>query len=290
MSFKITLKEKPSPHFMETKPRYEVMVGDRKVDELYFNVTGYVGALMTVQGARVALPEGGISTYRRVAAQLNREAKEIEAEMASDAAELVSVEGTVDPHICKLRFTDGVEIFAASREYRAATELYGRSGVRRAFFEPQDAPEVRIDERPLKDRDFVLTTFRTEVPTRLAFAIGRLPRGLREADLARPLQKAVSDDKIAEMVERIAFIDDDALEIAGIEHDEGAVIEASRLPGGGYLSTAGPIFAERVTSTRGWPKILIPDERIEDYEKVMGRLCYRFGTEPEMSCAAGLEA
>jgi hypothetical protein len=73
--FKLTLVKRPSPHMLETKPRYDVMVNGVKKDELYYNMRGYRGALRDVQGYGIDLGEVSVAAYRREVATLNREGK-----------------------------------------------------------------------------------------------------------------------------------------------------------------------------------------------------------------------
>lgn len=73
--FRVELKETRGS-FMETKPRYEVLLNGKKVDELYFNMTGYRGALPTIYGSKLDLGESAISTWRKEIAAVNREASQ----------------------------------------------------------------------------------------------------------------------------------------------------------------------------------------------------------------------
>lgn len=57
----------------ETTPRYDVMLHGQKVDQLYFNIKGYVGYLPTPSGAKLDIGEKSISVFRREVASLNRE-------------------------------------------------------------------------------------------------------------------------------------------------------------------------------------------------------------------------
>ncbi len=57
----------------EDTPRYDVMLHGKKVDQLYFNMRGYVGNLPTPEGRTLYIPESGIKRFRREAAKLNRE-------------------------------------------------------------------------------------------------------------------------------------------------------------------------------------------------------------------------
>jgi len=58
---------------LESTPRYNVMLRGVKVDQLFYNMRGYVGNLPTPDGSSLYVPESGISRFRREAAKLNRE-------------------------------------------------------------------------------------------------------------------------------------------------------------------------------------------------------------------------
>lgn len=59
--------------FLETHSRYYVLLHGKKVGELYFNMTGYVGYLPQPSGIPLDIGERGISAFRKVVAQLNRQ-------------------------------------------------------------------------------------------------------------------------------------------------------------------------------------------------------------------------
>jgi hypothetical protein len=58
---------------METTPRYNVMLHGVKVEQLWWNLKGFVGNLPTPGGASLYVPESGIARFRREVAKLNRE-------------------------------------------------------------------------------------------------------------------------------------------------------------------------------------------------------------------------
>jgi hypothetical protein len=60
----------------ETTPRYDVLVNGTKVDQLYFNLHGYVGYLPTPDGKKLDIGEKPISRFKHEVAKLNREAKQ----------------------------------------------------------------------------------------------------------------------------------------------------------------------------------------------------------------------
>ncbi len=60
---------------MEKEPRYDVLLNGEKVDQLWFNMRGYVGTLPLPNGHKLGMPEGSISSFQREVARINREAK-----------------------------------------------------------------------------------------------------------------------------------------------------------------------------------------------------------------------
>lgn len=58
---------------LESTPRYNVMLKGVKVDQLFYNMRGYVGNLPTPDGSSLYVPESGIARFRREVAKLNRE-------------------------------------------------------------------------------------------------------------------------------------------------------------------------------------------------------------------------
>ena len=58
---------------METTPRYNVMLNGVKVEQLWWNLKGFVGNLPTPDGSSLYVPESGIVRFRREVAKLNRE-------------------------------------------------------------------------------------------------------------------------------------------------------------------------------------------------------------------------
>ena len=57
----------------ERQDRYDVLLYEKRIGQLYFNVTGYVGTLPTPEGSMFTVPESSIAMYQREAATLNRE-------------------------------------------------------------------------------------------------------------------------------------------------------------------------------------------------------------------------
>ena len=58
---------------LESTPRYNVMLKGVIVDQLFYNMRGYVGNLPTPDGSSLYVPESGIARFRREVAKLNRE-------------------------------------------------------------------------------------------------------------------------------------------------------------------------------------------------------------------------
>ena len=78
MTHKIELVEtRRGCEMFEDKPRYDVKLNGVVVEQLYFNMRGYVGSLPIPGGSWLGLPESGISNFRKEAAKINREAKEV---------------------------------------------------------------------------------------------------------------------------------------------------------------------------------------------------------------------
>ena len=71
------VKSRRGLHVCETKPRYDVLFNGKLFDQLWFNMTGYVGYLPCPDGGRLTIGECSISEYRREVAKLNREFKSI---------------------------------------------------------------------------------------------------------------------------------------------------------------------------------------------------------------------
>ena len=58
---------------LETQSRYDVLLHEKKIGQLYFNMRGYVGTLPTPRGTHLCIGERGIGAYRKAVAQLNKE-------------------------------------------------------------------------------------------------------------------------------------------------------------------------------------------------------------------------
>lgn len=96
MKHTVKLIEKPGRYMLEKTPRYDVSLNGEVVDELYFNMTGYVGGLPTVQGSVMNIGEKPISAWRKEAAAINREAAQAIAALSDDPRK-ISGPGSVRP-------------------------------------------------------------------------------------------------------------------------------------------------------------------------------------------------
>lgn len=191
-SFKLTLEKRASPHVLETKPRYDVLVNGEKRGELYYNMRGYRGALRDVHGYSLDLGEAPITAYRREVASLNREAKAKLAEAAADDQVVLAAYEATEPDkvlICygtlPLDAGEGpLETRSVRRrDWEYARILFGTENIPASFLErfetavmaPGDTPEV--DRRP---SDKVLCAIDTEDPAFIILGIGPAPEEMRK--------------------------------------------------------------------------------------------------------------
>jgi len=290
VSFKLTLKERKSPHAMEAHPRYDVMVGDRKVDELYFNMTGYNGTLMNFHGSRVAIGERGISTWRKEARRLNTEAREIMDLNDADPRRIAKAERTLDGDLRKLTFDDGSDICVRDDQYRAGVELFGEDRLSPAYFEPQENRVAIYPHSTIRtgeiwgDPSFSLKIFETDNPDQMAVIIGQapaitgkviygatgheLPENWQSADLA----EAIGDDWFKSS-DRVAFISRDTMEDI-IDKNGRDFIRADMLPGHGFSSEKAQIFSEVISSSSQRPSIVLDEKSITEYGEFLAQERY----------------
>lgn len=59
----------------EPAMRYDILLNDAVVGDLYFNTHGYVGTLPLPDGKELTIPESPISRFQREIRRINREAK-----------------------------------------------------------------------------------------------------------------------------------------------------------------------------------------------------------------------
>ena len=77
MTFRITLRSKPSPHFYEPHKRWQVLLNGAPWGEpFYYNMRGYCGVLPLPDGRSFDPGEVTLTQLRREVAQINREARE----------------------------------------------------------------------------------------------------------------------------------------------------------------------------------------------------------------------
>jgi hypothetical protein len=58
---------------METTKRFNVMLNGVKVEQLWWNMKGYVGNLPLPDGSSLYMPEGSLASFKRAISRLNRE-------------------------------------------------------------------------------------------------------------------------------------------------------------------------------------------------------------------------
>ena len=58
---------------METTKRFNVMLNGVKVEQLWWNMKGYVGNLPLPDGSCLYMPEGSLVSFKREISRLNRE-------------------------------------------------------------------------------------------------------------------------------------------------------------------------------------------------------------------------
>ena len=77
MTFRIALKSKPSPHFGETRKRWQVLLnGEPWGEPFYYNMRGFRGVLPLPNGRSFAPGDVTLTRLRQEVAQINREARE----------------------------------------------------------------------------------------------------------------------------------------------------------------------------------------------------------------------
>jgi len=155
-AFKISLSEKPGRHILERQPRYAVLVNGEVFGELYYNMSGYVGYLPTVQGGKMDIGEKGISAFRREVSVLNKEAAAAIEMGASDARRIVLTAPTEDGVVLfalsrdVLSGTDGVHLISR-REFLQAKRIFGSDDIGTGFFhehgfDREAAPTVLLEQ------------------------------------------------------------------------------------------------------------------------------------------------
>lgn len=301
MNFKLSLKERKSPHGLERHPRYDVMVGDRKVDELYFNMTGFNGALMNETGGRISIGERGISAWKREVSAINREARTVMAANDADPRRILRAERTLDGDLRKLTFDDGSDMCVLDEHYRAGVELFGEDRLRPAFFDPQEnrvaiypRSTIRVGEN-WDTPAFAKAIFETEDESQVAVVTGTLPEIIGKYIQGDPevpfLPMGWTSADLAGMVgpewsqpdDRIVFISRDTMDeiIALNERD---FVRADILPGHGITSERTRIFDQMIASTGQRPDIVLTEAQEDLYVETVARSGYRV-VRPQVECS-----
>lgn len=294
MTFKLSLREKKSPHFMETKPRYDVLVNDKVVDELYFNMTGYRGCLMSIDGHRVALRESGISTFKREVGVINREAKiRLERNSCGDH-HLTKWDLTINSNVMHLTFLASsadpepeVTMYVDTLQFKAATALMDPSDVTPLFFDAVDAAPLMMagDMRGFQsgsEERYTLAIFDTSDPDWVAVATGSIALQVEDAMMSLDIPVRTSIDALsagmagewAGRVSSVNFITRDTLENLIAVHG-GDFMPVRRLPGWGTFSEKPDVFAPIIASSGDRPMILLTQEQDEIYAEKLRDMGHR---------------
>lgn len=189
--FKLTIEEKSGGRaMMETKPRFAVKVNGREVSELYFNTKGYQGYLRDIRGRAVDVGERAISAFKKEARRINKEAAELLRKVQADGGELTDIQPTISGRTVQLTFAtpDGEDekVYVERRHMRAGLELFGREGLRKAYFDEFHdlTPLLQAGGanalRGVGSEDVVLAAMPTERHGIYAVVTGLLPEHLRK--------------------------------------------------------------------------------------------------------------
>ena len=264
MSFKLSLKERKPSYFMEEKSRYDVMVGDRKVDELVHDMTGYTGYLMDMYGRSIDIGECGISGFRKEVALLNREAREIMKKNDTDPRRIITAGRTNDGDVRRLVFDDQTCLDVRDRQYRAGVELFGEDRLSPVFFEYADSP--CDPEIYAEINDFVVAILETEDPEKNAVIIEK----------SSPYNSNGNGDGDGDR--NVVFLSRTTMdEIRAINtHD---VMPALMLPGHGGSSERVQIFKQVSTDKGDQPVILLVGEQVESCEEIIRKGHYKYRIE-----------
>ncbi|MBW3243410.1 hypothetical protein KUV57_12120 [Epibacterium sp. DP7N7-1] len=204
--FQLTLAKRPSPHMLETKPRYDVMVNGVKKDELYYNMRGYRGALRDVQGYGIDLGEASLAAYRREVATLNREGKEKLAAATADGDVIFSAYEVTDRDkvlVCygKPPLDDAEESLHKKtvnrRDWEYATQFFGQADIPASFLESQPEADIAPGDTPEVDRregDKVLAAVNSDDHSFVILAIGPVPEGMERRQMMALPQDLVAEN------------------------------------------------------------------------------------------------
>lgn len=172
--FRITLERQPSRHMLEQSPRYDVLVNGKKVEELTYNMRGYVGYLPTITGAKMDIGERAISAFRKEATVLNREAERLILVALHGERRIAHTWPTSDGTkvFALARDEEGTNSFhlLSRREVLEAEKLFGTREIGIGFFEPypftEEGPTVLFTEV-----DRALQAGLPDVPSRIMDAV-----------------------------------------------------------------------------------------------------------------------
>lgn len=292
MSFKLTLKERKSPHFMEDKPRYDVQVNGVTVCELYYNMHGYRGYLMGINGLKYDMGERGISAYKREAAALNRDAKLALARHEKDGRKVVAAHLTRESHILRLDIDDGSHKFVLQSEYRAMAELLGPENLGPTLFNEQGEEDILrpgiILERDedWSNSEFVLAVLPTTDPEQVAIVTGIVPECARleilnlmtsgEAATTKDMRKKFDLNWVAH-ADHMAFMRRETLEQTSLANGQD-LMNRRLLPGVGYFSENVKVFMPQLSSRNERPAVVLDS----DEDRLFGPLIEKIGYQVEL--------
>lgn len=269
MTFKLTIEETKSPHFLEREKRYDVKVNGVAVDELYYNMTGYRGSLMTVHGVRFDLGEKGISAWKKLAGTLNREAKDVLAACAADTSTLLRTQPTADGDRLNAAFgapgAQEVDVSISRRRLAAASHLFGNK-IPMAFFaddvaDPLPRASLATAVTPdagatWADTRYTLAFLKTTDDNWTAVVTGFTP----DAELFATGRMGLEDIAIDTSTSIVFLRTQTLLELSNsVPHFRLGTLRASALPGHGWASET-PAFSAMVTSTSQRPEIILGDD------------------------------
>jgi hypothetical protein len=69
----VLIETRQGCEMLETTKRFNVMLNGVKVEQLWWNMRGYVGNLPLPSGLRLYMPEGSLASFKREIVRLNRE-------------------------------------------------------------------------------------------------------------------------------------------------------------------------------------------------------------------------
>jgi hypothetical protein len=266
MTFKLTIEETNSRQFMEREKRYGVKVNGVPVDELYYNMKGWRGSLMTVHGERFDLGEKGISAWKKLAGTLNREAKDVLAACAADTSQLLRTQPTSDGNRLNAAFgapgANEVEVSISRRRLASAAHLFPDC-IPMAFFSEDVAPPLPRASLATAvtpnagatwaDTRYTLAFLKTTDEDWTAVITGTTP----DAELFVTGRMDPAEIVIDETTSIVFLRTQTLLELTNsVPHFRIGAIRASALPGRGFASET-EAFTVMVTSTSQRPEIIL---------------------------------